>query len=162
VARVFSAEGASASVTGLIVCAAVMAAAGEAGSFRDDLITVVVADLIYWVAAAYSSALGTQLIDRGRGWLTFGRELRAQWPMVEAAGVPVIAAIIAWLAGASDSVAITTGLSAATAMLFLLAWIAASGAGMRGLRRGVAAGSIAALGVSVIVLKTLLHSSGGH
>jgi hypothetical protein len=162
VARVFSADAASAGVMGLIVCAAVMAAAGETGSFRDDLITVVVAALIYWVAAAYSSALGTQLVNRGSGWRAFGRQLRDQWPMVEAAGVPVVAAILARLAGASDSVAVTTGLSAATGLLFVLAWIAARGAGLWGLRLWVAAASIAALGVSVIVLKTLLHSPGSH
>src|SRR2546423_1329358 len=88
-ARGFSADRASARVMGRLVFAAVVAAGGETGSCRDDLITVVTAALIYWVAAAYSSALGTQLVNRGSGWRAFGRQLRDQWPMVEAAGVPV-------------------------------------------------------------------------
>lgn len=153
----FTAEGAGARVLGIIVAAAIMAAAGELGSVTDVAISVLVAVAIYWIAEAYSRAVETRLLSAEGSWRALTDELREHWPMVEAAVVPVLAMVVAAAFGADDSVAITVGLATATALLFVFAWIASRTGGLSGRARVGMTLVVGALGAAMIIMKTYLH-----
>jgi hypothetical protein len=157
-----SAEAATAITLGLLVCATVMAAAGELASAPDVAVTVAVSVFVYWLAESYALAIGHYLAARHRGWSALGHELRVHSPIVGITCLPLAGLLLAWIAGASDAIAVDTGLGVDTALLFLLGWLAATQAGFRGWSRAGAAIAITTLGGLMIVLKTYLHSPSQH
>jgi hypothetical protein len=76
--------------------------------------------------------------------------------MVTASYVPLLALVLAWLAGASDLTAANVGLTAAVILLTLHGWLAARAAQLRGWPLFFATATAAALGIVMILLKDLV------
>lgn len=147
----------AASIYGAIVTAAILAAAGGHLGTGALAVAVVVTLLVYWVAEEYAELLGEH-VERGAfpNRLQIRTELAAAWPMVSASYTPLLALVLARLAGASALTAANVGLSVAVVLLVYHGWSAGRAAQLRG-RQLIGATSVAAaLGMMMIVLKDLV------
>ena len=147
----------AAGIYGAIVTAAILDTAGGHVSTVALVISVVVTLLVYWVAEEYAEILGEQ-VEGGRlpSRAHTRQALAASWPMVSASFLPLLALVLAKLAGASDLTAANVGLAAAVILLTLHGWLAGRAAGLHGRPLLVATSVAAALGVVMILLKDLV------
>lgn len=128
--RLVPAGNAAGVVYGVITIGALLAAeSGRHESYLDMVGSALVATLLYWLAHAYADLLGRRLATGDRlTAATLGRALLHDWAIVRGAAIPLLALVIAWIAGASKEAGLTAGLRTAvvTVVLFeLLAGIRA-------------------------------------
>lgn len=146
-----------ASIYGAIITASIIAASGGELSTIALVIAVVVTLLVYWLAEEYAEVLGEQA-EGGR--LPTRASIRAMltstWPMVSASYAPLLALVIARLAGASDLTAANAGLGLAIALLTVHGWSAGRAARLRGRRLVVSTSVAAGLGIVMILLKNVV------
>ena len=147
----------AAGIYGAIVTAAILDAAGGHLSTTALVISVVVTLLVYWLAEEYAEVLGEQveggrLPSRASIWET----LTATWPMVTASYAPLLAVVLAKLAGASDLTAANIGLAAAIVLLTIHGWLAGRAAKLHSWQLYVTTSIAAALGLVMIALKNLV------
>ena len=121
------------------------------------VISVVVTLLVYWLAEEYAEVLGEQvqggrLPSRASIWAA----LAATWPMVTASYLPLLALVLARLAGASAPAAANVGIAAAIVLLTVHGWLAGRAARLRSWQLVFATSIAAALGLVVIALKDLV------
>ena len=146
----------AAGIYGAIVTAAIFAA--TSGLTTAALVVAVVVTLVvYWLAEEYAELLGEQieggrLPSRARVW----RALADTWPMVTASFLPLAAAVIARLAGATALTAANVGLGAVVLLLGLHSWSAARAAHLTGWRLAGAAATAVCLGLVMVGLKNLV------
>jgi hypothetical protein len=147
----------AAGIYGAIITAAIIAAAGGKLPTVALAVSVVVTLVVYWLAEQYAEVLGEQA-EGGRlpTWAYVRTELNRTWPMVTASYVPLLALILARLAGASPLTAANTGLVVAIVLLTFHGWSAGRSAQLRGWRLFLATSVAAALGVVMVVLKDLV------
>jgi hypothetical protein len=113
--------------------------------------------MVYWVAEEYAEVIGEQ-VQGGQlpsKAYVLGA-LAATWPMVSASFAPLLALVLARLAGASDLAAANVGLAAAVILLTVHGWLAGRAAQLRGRRLFFATSVAAALGIVMILLKDLV------
>lgn len=147
----------AAGIYGAIITAAILAAAGGQLRTAALVVAVVVTLVVYWSAEEYAELLGEH-VSEGRlpGWAQVLAELRSTWPMVTASYGPIVALLLARLAGAGPSAAANAGLAVAVVLLVGHAWSAARAARLRGLPLIVATSVAGLLGVVMILLKNLV------
>ena len=113
--------------------------------------------LVYWIAEEYAEVLGEQAAGgRLPGWAYIQQTLEATWPMVSASFAPLLALVLARLAGATALEAANVGLAAAFVLLAFHGWRAALAAQLRGWQMFAACSVAAALGLIMILLKDLV------
>jgi hypothetical protein len=147
----------AAGIYGAIVTAAILDTAGGHLPTAALVLAVVVTLLVYWLAEEYAELLGEQ----AQGGHLPGRAhiraaLAATWPMVTASYAPLLALVLARLAGASALAAANVGLTAAIALLTIHGWLAARAAQLRSWQLFFATSVAAALGLMMIFLKDLV------
>ena len=157
--RVVSAENASGLVYGIIVIGALLAAeSGRHETYLDTVLSTVIAAALYWLAHAYSHLLGARLERQERLSATgLAQAIAHDWAIMCGAALPLLALLIAWVAGAPLRSAVTAALWATIASLIafeLFAGIRAHAA-PRELAFDVSVG--AAIGVGILLLKIVLH-----
>lgn len=147
----------AASIYGAIITAAIIAAGGGKLSTAALVIAVVVTLLVYWVAEEYAEVLGEQA-EGGRlpTWASIRGMLSSTWPMVSASYAPLLALVIARLAGASALTAANIGLGLAIVVLTIHGWSAGRAAQLHGRQLLLATSVAAALGVVMILLKDIV------
>jgi hypothetical protein len=147
----------AAGIYGAIVTAAILDTAGGNVSTGALVISVVVTLLVYWVAEEYAEVLGEQ-VEGGRlpSRAYIWGALAATWPMVSASFLPLLALVLARLAGASELTAANVGLVAAVILLTVHGWLAGRAAQLRGRPLLFATSVAAALGIVMILLKDLV------
>ena len=147
----------AAGIYGAIVTAAILDTAGGHVSTAALVVSVVVTLLVYWIAEEYAEVLGEQ-VEGGRlpSRESVRRALTATWPMVSASYAPLLALVLARLAGASDLTAANVGLVAAVVLLTVHGWLAARAAQLHGWPLFLATSVAAALGIVMILLKDLI------
>src|SRR5215469_12550884 len=147
----------AASIYGTIITAAIIAASGGKLSTTALVVAVVVTLLVYWVAEEYAEVLGEQA-EGGRlpTMASIRGMLAGTWPMVSASYAPLLALVLARLAGASPSTAANVGLAVAVVAMTVHAWLAGRAAQLRGRRLVFVAAGAAALGLVMILLKDLV------
>jgi hypothetical protein len=147
----------AAGVYGAIVTAAILDTAGGHVSTAALVVSVVVTLLVYWVAEEYAEVLGEQ-VEGGRlpSKAYIWGALGATWPMVSASFLPLLALVLARLAGASELTAANVGLVAAVILLTVHGWLAGRAAQLRGRQLLFATSVAAALGIVMILLKDLV------
>jgi hypothetical protein len=147
----------AAGIYGAIITAAILDAAGGHLATTALVVSVVVTLLVYWIAEQYAEVLGEQAA-RGRlpGWAYIRAALAVTWPMVSASYVPLLALVVARLAGASALAAANVGLVAAIVLLTIHGWLAGRAAQLHGRNLLLATSVAAALGVVMILLKDLV------
>ena len=147
----------AAGIYGAIVTAAILDAAG--GKIPTDaLVVAVVATLVvYWLGEEYADLLGEQ-VEGGMipSWAHIRDELAATMPMVSASYLPLLALVLARVAGASALVAANIGLITAALLLTFHAWSAGRSAQLRGWLLLVATSVAAGLGMAMILLKDVV------
>lgn len=147
------------SIYGLILVGSLMAAESyEHQSHLDVVLSAIITLLVYWLAHAYSFALGRRI---QQGELLSLRSLRdslfGSASVMAGAVLPALALIVAWVAGASTQTGIDAALWSTVGALFGLELLA-------GVRAKEAAPELllsclvgAGLGAAVLALKALLH-----
>jgi hypothetical protein len=147
----------AAGIYGAIVTAAILDTAGGHVSTTALVISVVVTLLVYWLAEEYAEVLGEQA---GGGRLpsraSISGALTSTWPMVTASYLPLLALVLAHLAGASDLTAANVGLAAAIVLLTVHGWLAGRAAKLHSWQLFFATSIAAALGLVMIALKDLV------
>ncbi|GAA1966912.1 hypothetical protein [Catenulispora subtropica] len=146
----------AAGIYGAIVTAAIFAA--SSGLTTAALVVAVVVTLVvYWLAEEYAELLGEQ-IEEGRlpSLRRIGGALAGTWPMVTASFLPLAAAVIARLSGASNLVAANAGLAVVVVLLAVHSWSAARAAQLTGWRLMGATATAVGLGLTMIGLKNFV------
>jgi hypothetical protein len=144
-------------IYGTVITAAIIDTAGGHVSTSQLVVSIFVTLLVYWAAEQYADLIGEQT-QEGRlpSWRQARASLAATWPMVAASYIPLLALVLARVAGASDSGAAWAGLIAALLMLVYHGWSAGREASLRGKSLLAATSMAAGLGVVMILLKELV------
>jgi hypothetical protein len=147
----------AAGIYGAIITAAILDTAGNHLPTAALVVTVVVTLLVYWLAEEYAELLGEQA-EAGRlpSRASIRGALAVTWPMVSASFAPLLALLLARLAGASALAAANIGLAAAIVLLTIHGWSAGRAAQLRGWQLFSATSVAAALGLLMIALKDLV------
>ncbi len=147
----------AAGIYGAIITAAILDTAGGHVSTAALVVSVVVTLLVYWLAEEYAEVLGEQ-VEGGRlpSRASIWAALAATWPMVTASYVPLLAVVLARLAGASALTAANVGLVAAIVLLTVHGWLAGRAAQLRGWQLFFSTSIAAALGLVMVALKDLV------
>ena len=147
----------AAGIYGAIITAAILDAAGGNLPTAVLVTSVVFTLLVYWLAEEYAEVLGEQ-VEGGRlpSRAYIGEALAATWPMVTASYAPLLALVLARLAGASALTAANIGLVAAIVLLTIHGWLAGRAAQLRSWQLFFATSIAAALGLVMIGLKDLV------
>jgi hypothetical protein len=147
----------AAGIYGAIITAAIFDTAGSHLPTGALVITVVVTLLVYWLAEEYAELLGEQA-EGGHlpSRASIRRALAATWPIVSASFAPLLALLLARLAGASALTAANVGLAAAIVLLTIHGWSAGRAAQLHGWKLLFATSVAAALGLLMIALKDLV------
>lgn len=147
----------AAGIYGAIITAAILDTAGDHLPTAALVVTVVVTLLVYWLAEEYAELLGEQA-EGGRlpSRASIRGALAATWPMVSASFAPLLALLLARLAGASALASANVGLAAAIVLLTIHGWSAGRAAQLRGRQLFFATSVAAALGLLMIALKDLV------
>ena len=147
----------AAGIYGAIITAAILDTAGGHLPTAALVVSVVVTLLVYWLAEEYAELLGDQVEGGVLPSCAYIRgALAATWPMVRASYLPLVALVLAQLAGASALAAANVGLAMAIVLLTVHAWSAGRSAQLHGRQLLVATSVAAALGLVMIGLKDLV------
>jgi hypothetical protein len=114
--------------------------------------------VLYWLAHAYATLLGSRLVDpRPPTAQQVAAALRLEWAVVKGAAAPLVALLVAWVAGVSLAAAVWAALWVCVGALVAFEVIAGVRARLPG---GQVAGSAAlgaTIGAGLLLLKALLH-----
>ena len=147
----------AAGIYGAIITAAILDTAG--GRLPTDaLIVAVVATLVvYWLAEQYAELLGEEVEGGGvPTWAHIREGLVTTSPMVSASFLPLLALLLARVAGTSAFAAANVGLITVVVLLMVHAWAAGRSAQLHG-RQLLGTTSIAGgLGLAMVALKDLV------
>ena len=147
----------AAGIYGAIITAAILDTAGGHVSTTALVISVVVTLLVYWIAEEYAEVLGEHTTGgRLPSWATIQGALISTWPMVTASYLPLLAVVVARVAGASELTAANVGLAVAIVLLTVHGWLAGRGAQLQGWKLLWVTSIAAALGLVMILLKDLV------
>jgi hypothetical protein len=146
-------------VYGVIVIGALLAAeSGRHEGYPDTIASAAIAAGLYWLAHAYAGVLGARLTSGGR--LTaraLARALAHDWALVRGAAIPLLALLIAWVAGAQPEDAVTTALWCAIVSLIIFELIAGIRTHATPAELVLEVGVGIAMGTAILVLKIILH-----
>jgi hypothetical protein len=113
---------------------------------------------LYWLLSLYTHTLGIRLRTKGRLSLRLlWRSCAHELAIVEGAFVPVLALLIAWVAGATVTSGVTVALWVTVVSLVTLEVAAAWRARTRPLEAWLQAALGAVMGLAIIALKLILH-----
>ena len=143
---------------GLIVSGAVLATAPD--EFR--LIRVGVLLLftlcIYWAAETYVNSMSARsMMHRPLTRPERRMVLMDGWPLVAASAVPLVVLLVEALLGVDTGFALDVTLAVNSMMLFVIGWRLSKLSGLTGIRLVASAALAGMLGVTMILLKTLMH-----
>ena len=145
----------AAGIYGAIITAAILDTAGGHVSTAALVVSVVVTLLVYWVAEEYAEVLGEQAAGCRAGPSIRGA-LISTWPMVTASYLPLLAVVLAAVAGASKLTAANVGLVVAVVLLTVHGWLAGRAAQLQGRKLLFATSVALGLGLVMILLKDLV------
>jgi hypothetical protein len=147
------------SVYGLVAIGALLAAeSGLHETYRDTVISAVVAAVLYWLLHAYSTVLGLRLTSQWRmSRTTIVRALAFHQPVLRGAAIPVAVLIVAWISGASQSTAVLVALWGVVVSLVGLELVAGIRVHAPPVELALEAGFGLAMGLGLLVLKIILH-----
>lgn len=147
----------AAGIYGAIITAAILDVAGGHVSTTALVISVVGTLLVYWIAEEYAEILGEQAAGGQLPSRTsIKHALSSTWPMVTASFMPLLAVVLANVAGASALTAANVGLVTAIVLITTHGWQAARAAQLHGWKLLWATSIAAGLGLVMILLKDLI------
>jgi hypothetical protein len=146
-------------IYGLIMIGAVLAAeSGLHDTYQETVGSAVLTVGVYWLAHAYADLLGRRLSAHGH--LTGQELLRAlahDWAIVRGTMLPLLALLVAWAAGASQTTAVSAAVWTCAVGLVTFELLA-------GIRAKSTPGELAlegcvgtVMGLSIVALRAILH-----
>jgi hypothetical protein len=156
--RLVPAGNAAGVVYGVITVGALMAAeSGRHESYVDAIGSALIATLLYWLAHAYADLLGRLATGEQLTAVALARALAHDWAIVRGAALPLLALVIAWIAGASREAGVTAALRTAIVTVVVFEMIA-------GLRAKSTPGELllkatvgVTMGLAILALKGILR-----
>lgn len=147
----------AAGIYGAIITAAIIAAVGDHLPTLPLAVLIVVTLVVYWAAEVYAELLGEH-VARGQlpTWAYIRATLAARWPIVSASYVPLLALMLARVAGASVAAAANVGLAAAVVLLVFHGWSVGRASKLRGRQLLIVTSIAAGLGLVMVLLKDLV------
>jgi hypothetical protein len=146
-------------VYGLITIGALLAAeSGLRETYPETVGSAAIAVALYWFAHSYADVLGLRLSEQRRvSWRELWETFIQDWAIARGASLPLLALLVAWATGASQTTAVAAGVWTAVASLiaFELAAGIRSRAGRVELVLEVLVG--ATMGLAILALRALLH-----
>ena len=150
-------EATAAGIYGIIISAAVMAAAHTTSAIATD-VAVLVTLIIYWAAERYSRIVAERIHQGQRpSWHTVRDQVTSGWEMVTASFIPLAVLAVVRLAGASLRTATIVALVCSTVLLCMAGWRVGEQGRLSRLEQVVSTVVAGAFGGAIILLKTLLH-----
>ena len=147
----------AAGIYGAIITAAIIAAVGGQVRTAALAVSVLITLVVYWVAEEYAELLGEQVTGGHLPtWAYVRAALAHTWPMVSASYLPLLALVLARVAGASAPAAANIGLVAAIVLLTYHGWSGGRASHLRGWQLAGVTSIAAALGLVMVVLKDLV------
>jgi signal transduction histidine kinase len=146
-------------VYGLITVGALLAAeSGLRDTYPETVGSAAIAVTLYWFAHSYADVLGLRLLEQRRlEWEELWRTFVQDWAIAKGAAAPLLALLVAWAAGASQTTAVAAGVW--TVVGSLVAFEVAAGVRSRAkpaaLMLDVLVG--ATLGLGILALRVVLH-----
>lgn len=127
-------------------------------SHVDTISSALITVAVYWLAHAYANVLGERLASPHRlTAMMLLRALRREWAIVQGAALPLLALVLAWVAGAGVENALTAALWTVVGSLIGLELAA-------GIRSRASYGELAldmgmglGLGLAILAVKLVLH-----
>lgn len=146
-------------IYGLILVGSLMAAESyKHETHFDVLLSVVLTLVVYWLAHAYSLALGLRIeSSRSLSLRSLREGLLSSASVLQGALVPLLALLVAWAAGASSQTAIDLALWSSIATLAALELVAGIRAKEKPLELVLSCCVGVGIGAAVLALKALLH-----
>ena len=147
----------AAGIYGAIITAAILDTAGGRVSTAALVVAVVVTLLVYWIAEEYAEVLGEHTSGGrlpSRAYIQ--GSLVSSWPMVSASYMPLLAVVLAKVAGASELAAANVGLVVAIVLLTVHGWLAGRAAQLQGWKLVMVSSIAVGLGLVMILLKDLV------
>ncbi len=147
-------------IYGLITVGTLLAAESNLhDTYLEAVGSVVLALLLYWLAHAYSEQLGDRLTTHARlSPQALGGALLREWAIVRGAALPLLALVVAWIAGAPQETGVLVGMWTAVGSLLafeLLAGLRAKSTPRELLLEGCVG---ATMGLAIVALRVILHS----
>jgi hypothetical protein len=147
----------AAGIYGVIVSAAVMAAA-HAPSAVATVVAVLATLTIYWAAERYARIVAERIHQGHRpSRQTLRDQLTGGWEMVTTSIIPLAVLVTVRLLGANLRTAVVWGLVCSTVLLCVAGWHVGRGGRLTTPERIVSSTVAGAFGLGLILLKTLLH-----
>lgn len=147
-------------VYGTIIVMAVVASVSEdaAADPFEMLGAVVLSAFAFWLAHVYADVLSRRLSSpSGAFGEQLGASLRDAWPLLQTAGAPALALLLAGFGGLSRSAGVALALGLGLVQLFAWGTALARRHGRSGLR-ALASGLVnLGIGLLVVLLKALVH-----
>lgn len=147
-------------IYGLVICAAVFAAASGFGRAWAVAVYVGASMVVYWAAESYAHVLATRTVTgEPMSWKQVWETLSEGWVLVSASLVPIVILLgSAYLLRIDVAIAIDLSLGACVVLLFGAGWTAAKRSGVRGTGHLVVASLVAAaFGLVMVSLKFAIH-----
>jgi hypothetical protein len=146
-------------VYGLITIGALLAAeSGLRDTYPETVGSAAIAVVLYWFAHSYADVLGLRLLERRRlGFKELSETFVQDWAIARGAGLPLLALLVAWAAGASQLTAITAAIW--TTVTSLIAFELAAGIRSRAKPRELVLEVLvgASMGLAILALRAVLH-----
>lgn len=150
-------EATAAGIYGIIVSAAVLASS-HAPTAVATAAAVLVTLSVYWAAERYARILAERIHEGHRPrWETVRTQLTSGWEMITASLLPLGVLAAARLTGLSLRTAIIAALGCSTVLLCIAGWRIGRYGRLSALGQVLSSAIAALFGVSMIVLKALLH-----
>jgi hypothetical protein len=143
---------------GLIVSGAVLATAPDQFGLLRVGIILVGTLAVYWAAETYVHWIAARTLRQRDLSRAERRAIVADgWPLMAASAVPLALLAVEAMLGVDTRVALDVTLIVNAVLLFVIGWRMGRLSGLTGARLVLSAGTAGLLGVTLVVLKTLLH-----
>jgi hypothetical protein len=154
--RWWTARGAPPAIYGTVIGGAVMASVEEHTPVDEVAVAVLVTLVIYWAAERWSQVLGSQVAGEPLNRRRVAQVFADGWPMVQVSYLPLVIMLLANVCGADADLSVNIALGSIVALLIVFGATGGRRAGLTGLALIASAVLTGALGLALIVLKSLL------
>lgn len=149
----------TAAIYGVILIGALLSAETPSReSYLDTISSALIAAALYWLAHSYARVLGGRLQDREPlSTASLAAALRSDWPLLRGAAVPLLALLVAALAGAGRGTAVSAAVWSAVASIAAFEAVAAVRSRATGGELAVEIAVGLTMGLGILAVKIVLH-----
>lgn len=150
-------EATASGIYGVIVSAAVMAAAHQNTVVAVE-VSVLVTLVVYWAAERYARVVAERIHQGHRPtWAQVRKQLTVGWEIVTASALPLTVLAVLGLLGRDVDVAVLWALICSTVLLCIAGWEMGRNGQLTRRERVASAATAGAFGALMVVFKAVLH-----